>query len=101
MIVTAEYRANYGLIEWAPLPVREAAPEPERGLAPYYIPDQMEPVRHPVTGEMLDSKHKFRQRTRSAGCDEVGNDTAPPRQRERVSKPGEDIKRAIEELRSR
>ncbi len=101
MIVTPAYRANYALIEWHTVARPVTRSERTGNRAPYYIPDQMEPTLHPVTGEMLDSKHKFRQRTRSAGCDEVGNDTAPPRQRERVSKPGEDIKRAIEELRSR
>lgn len=101
MIVTPAYRANYGLIEWSPLPVREAAHEPERGLAPYVISDTMEPTLHPVTGEMLDSKHKFRQRTRSAGCDEVGNDRFPERVPDRVRPVGPDIKLAIEELRGR
>jgi hypothetical protein len=40
--------------------------------------------------------------TREAGCEEVGNDM-PPRLKEpeKVDRPGQDIKRAIEELRGR
>jgi hypothetical protein len=40
--------------------------------------------------------------TREAGCEEVGNDM-PPRlkESEKVDRPGQDIKRAIEELRGR
>lgn len=44
------------------------------------ISDSMQPARHMVTGEILDSKSQFRSRTRDAGCVELGNDApAAPR----------------------
>jgi hypothetical protein len=100
VIVTAAYRENYGLIKWSPI-TPNAPVERLPNAAPYVISDTMDHTWHPVTGQMIDSKAKFRQITRSAGCDEVGNDRFPERTPERVSKPGEDIKRAIEELRGR
>lgn len=46
------------------------------------ISDYQEPLLHPVTGEILDSKSQFRARTRDSGCVELGNDaqvvTKPP-----------------------
>lgn len=104
MIVTDEYRANYALIEWKPLPKREISTEPvdSVGRAPYVISDTMDPVAHPVTGRILDSKSAFRQITRERGLQEVGNDLQPTlKTPERVPRPGPDIKRAIEELRGR
>lgn len=100
MIVTPAYRANYAEIMWAP-PRPTVARERATNAAPYVISDTMEPTLHPVTGEILDSKHKFRQRTRSAGCDEVGTEKFSERTPERVDRPGQDIKRAIEQLRGR
>ncbi len=100
MIVTPEYRANYGLIEWAPIVPSTPRTRPENA-APYVITDTMDHTWHPVTGEMIDSKSKFREITRSAGCDEVGNDRFPERVPETVHPVGPDIKRAIAELRSR
>jgi hypothetical protein len=38
------------------------------------IEDTMEPAIHPCTGEMIDSKRKFRKITREHGCEEVGNE---------------------------
>lgn len=44
------------------------------------ISDTMQPARHMVTGEVLDSKSQFRSRTKDAGCVELGNDApASPR----------------------
>jgi hypothetical protein len=62
----------------------------------------MDPTMHMVTGTIVDSKSQFRKMTREAGCEEVGNDM-PPRlkESEKVDRPGQDIKRAIEELRGR
>lgn len=100
MIVTDAYRRNYAEIVWTPLP-----PSPRReqqaNTAPYVIRDEMDPVFHPATGQILDSKSNFRKITRERGLTEVGNDAWPTRVPERVPKPGPDIKRAIEELRSR
>ncbi len=35
------------------------------------IQDSMDPTWHPATGEMIDSKRKFRERTKAAGCVEL------------------------------
>ena len=34
--------------------------------------DEMEPTKHPATGEYFTSKSRFRQRTRELGFEEVG-----------------------------
>ena len=36
--------------------------------------DAMDALQHPCTGEMIDSKSKFREVTRANGCREIGND---------------------------
>ena len=38
-----------------------------------FTSDEMEPTKHPVTGEYFTSKSKFRSRTRELGYEEVGN----------------------------
>lgn len=71
----------------------------------YVISDTMEPLKHMGTGRMLDSKSEFRKDTKAVGCEEAGNDPAlrreqprwEPSQHEVVS----EVKRAIEQLRSR
>ncbi len=100
MIVTDEYRANYGLIEWGPLPQSKPR-ERAQNVAPYVISDTMDGTWHPATGQVLDSKSKFRRITRELGLTEVGNERMMPREPSTVSRPGPDIKRAIEELRGR
>jgi hypothetical protein len=102
VIVTREYRANYGLIEWHTVERPITRPERTSNRAPHYISDHMDPTMHMVTGTIVDSKSQFRKMTREAGCEEVGNDM-PPRlkESEKVDRPGQDIKRAIEELRGR
>jgi hypothetical protein len=55
---------------------------------------------HPATGERFDSKAKFREATKAAGCVEMGNDaqaSARPVYRE-AGGVEQDIKRAIEQL---
>ncbi len=72
--------------------------------APYVISDIMEPTRHMATGNYFTSKSEFRKETRRSGCVEVGNDSSiMPRPREIIPMPkaGADIKRAIEQLKSR
>lgn len=53
-------------------PMARHAPLPSR--APYIISDHMQPLRHPVTGDMLDSKSAFRALTKANGYVEMGND---------------------------
>jgi hypothetical protein len=56
---------------------REAGPRNEKlGNASYVISDTMDPLRHMADGKMYDSKVKFRQATRAAGCVECGSETA-------------------------
>ncbi len=105
--VSPEYRANYALIEWKEV-VRHTVLSDETGqhksspvAAPHYISDIMEPTMHMATGEIIDSKSKFRQRTREAGCEEVGNSAFPKREPQPVPRAGFDIKRALEQLRGR
>jgi hypothetical protein len=38
------------------------------------ISDEMPPTKHPITGEVLESKSRFRDITRAHGAVEVGND---------------------------
>jgi hypothetical protein len=80
-----------------------AAPLNAASSAAYVISDTMEPLKHMGTGRMIDSKSKFRADTRASGCVEVGTDPAALRSRPRLEPRGVhmDVKRALEELRSR
>ena len=75
------------------------------GSGVYVISDNMESLWHPATGKYTSSKSRFRQMTREAGCVEVGTDSSLHRKRESIRLTKEersrDIKRAIEQLRSR
>lgn len=46
----------------------------ESNRAHYVQQDTMEPLRHPSTGEVYDSKSAFRRQTKALGLEEVGND---------------------------
>ena len=64
------------------------------------ISDTMQAARHQVTGEVLDSKSRFRQATRDAGCVELGNDVpVGPRPMIKVDGVRNDIMTAIRDLR--
>ena len=80
--------------------------EDKHGTAAFVISDTMDPTRHMADGKMYDSKVKFRQATRDAGCVEVGTETATllkPRQQVQLDsgKRRDDIRKAIYELRNR
>lgn len=68
----------------------------------YVISDNMDPIKHPGTGAMIDSKARFREHTRAAGCVEVGTDPAGARPKPRITVNTADIvpdvRRAIAEL---
>ena len=74
-----------------------------KGNAPNVIRDDLGThLRHMGTGQMLDSKSAFRAADKACGAVCVGNEaTAKPRKYIEPSRPGPDIKRAIEQLRSR
>lgn len=68
--------------------------------APQIIKDCIEPIRSMADGRMYDSRSKYLRSVRAAGCDVVGNDTLPAFQPEEPKGVEEDVKRAIEEVRS-
>lgn len=74
-----------------------------KSSAPYVISDTMAPTKHMGTGEVLDSKAKFRSATRASGCIEIGNETVKPRIPEKLDggQRREAIRKAIYDLRNR
>jgi hypothetical protein len=99
------YRPNLGhpLADELGMIERHMLGQPESRRGPYVISDTMEPLKHMGTGRMIDSKSKFRDDTRASGCVEVGTDPAALRARPRPE-PRDvhmDVKRALQELRSR
>lgn len=54
---------------------------PPRIGGAYVIRDQQDALLHPATGEMIDSKSRFRQRTKDAGCIEIGTEKLTPKPR--------------------
>jgi hypothetical protein len=86
------------------VPKHKATPRIARhGNGPNVISDSLGThLRHMGTGEMLDSKSAFRAADKACGAVCVGNEsTAKPRRYIEPPRPGPDIKRAIEQLRSR
>jgi hypothetical protein len=75
---------------------------PRRSVASV-ISDTMDALKHPGTGELIDSKAAFRAATRASGCLEVGNEPMRPQPRPepRMSEIADDVKRSIAQLRSR
>lgn len=75
---------------------------PVRGTAPNVISDNLSThLRHMGTGRYLDSKSAFRKEDKAIGATCIGNETVKPRKYIEPPRPGPDIKRAIEQLRSR
>lgn len=65
-------------------------------LSANVIDDTMPACEHPCTGEMMDSKSRFREVTKAFGCVEVGNDVltkAPERKYQPM--PKEEVREAI------
>jgi hypothetical protein len=104
---TLVYRPNHPQCnENGMVPVSIAGPRIEKADAFYVISDTLpRQMKHPGTGEMIDSKSRFRQATRASGCVEVGTDpsASKPRPRFEVSEReiAMDVKRSIAELNSR
>ena len=95
------YSENYSLIDWTGTPEIVRTRPAQSGRVVHYISDHMEPTVHMATGEVIDSKSKFRQRTREAGCVEVGNEKFPEREKPSRRELQADMRRALEKLRSR
>lgn len=73
-----------------------------KATAFFVISDTMQPLRHMGTGEILDSKAKFRQATRASGCVELGNSLPVERQPIKLDKAKrkDDIRRTIYNIRN-
>ena len=73
-----------------------------KSSAPHVISDTMIPTKHMATGEVLDSKSKFRRATKAAGCVEIGNEPIKPRPPIQLSRGQrrDDIRKAIYDLRN-
>ena len=80
--------------------VTDWTPPPRK--TPYIVRDSMEHAMHPATGEMMDSKSRFREVTRAHGLVEVGNDypTNPTKPLMTKADRKRDIAAAIEQLES-
>lgn len=90
--------------EWIPTDVMTpngypTRPEPPRTT--HVISDSMPcHLKHMGTGEMIDSKSRYREATRRSGCIEVGNDPAITRNAPPPEPKGvfEDVARAYSEV---
>jgi hypothetical protein len=54
--------------------VELTASAPGQVSAPYVQQDTMDPLRHPISGKVYDSKSQFNAETRASGCVCVGNE---------------------------
>lgn len=87
------------------VPKHLAAPKHAADRAAFVISDSMDPVKHMMTGKVMDSKSQFRAATRASGCEEAGTDPAimraPPKFQPDMGDIVSDVKRSLQELRSR
>lgn len=80
------------------LVLKHLAPPRDTGRVNGVISDTMDAMVHPVTGKLMDSKSRFRQATRAAGCVEVGNDAQRDTRQISVPNLTRDIAEAIKQL---
>ena len=59
---------------------------PARTQGPYVISDTMPALKHMGTGNIIDSKARFRAETKASGCVELGNEPIKPRKPIRLDK---------------
>jgi hypothetical protein len=73
-----------------------------KSSAPNVISDTMPATKHMATGQMFDSKAKFRSATRASGCVELGTEQIKPRAPIKLDggKRREAIRKSIYELRN-
>jgi hypothetical protein len=64
----------------------------------YVISDYLPDLRHPATGQLMDSKSNFRAVTRAKGCVEVGNEVQRDRRTIDLGDRKRDIANAIQQL---
>lgn len=100
-MTTAAYRENIKGIVWNHQKPAMTRRDRAGRTSPHYISDHMDTTWHPATGDMIDSKSRFREVTKAHGCIEVGNDVQMPKRPVRPESVAPDVRRAIEQLRSR
>lgn len=61
----------------------------------------IEPYRSMVTGERIGGRRQHRDHLKAHGCIEVGNEFVPPKAPEYVGGVGQDIRKAMEQMRGR
>jgi len=66
-------KSKYVWHEGAWVDVTNWRPPPRK--TPYIIRDTMDALQHPATGQVFDSKSRFREITKAHGLIEVGNDS--------------------------
>lgn len=81
--------------------------ERDRGEKVHVLQDSMEPLAHPCTGELMDSKSAFRRVTRAHGCVEYGTDAkgeprkpSPSEERAELRKIEDAVERTWEGLKN-
>lgn len=68
----------------------------KESISPNVIDDTMQAAWHPITGEVLESKSRFREVTRAHGCVEVGNELLSQKpERPYEGLPKEEVREAI------
>ena len=83
-------------------PPRNPPPARSHAVAlPALNRDHIEPTLHPCTGQIIDSKSKFREITRAHGCVEVGNEPLPAYTPPKVESVQETMARTWEQLEQR
>lgn len=89
-------------VEIAPGRLRLMHPSKERHSKPsdatHVIIDTMNPLIHPITQKMMDSKSEFRKVTRAHGCEEVGNEKMVDRRDFSLPDARPDLGRALDQL---
>jgi hypothetical protein len=79
----------------------EYVPQRRKSMGPAIISDTLDGVRNPVDGRVYDSKSRYYDAVKQAGCEIVGNDSSFTQPKMPEYKPegvGRDIARAIEQL---
>ncbi len=66
------------------------------------ISDTMEPLKHMASGNVIDSKSRFRAETKATGCIEIGSEPIRPRAKIKLDRAQrrQDIARAVYNLRN-
>lgn len=88
---TFVFRPGLGVVSKAEAPPLHASEQ-----AFYVIADGMDAIRSMADGKMYDSRSRYYQSVKAAGCEVIGNDSVP-RQRHEMPPVRADLKRALEQ----